>query len=105
LFAQIKQGVSTWLHKFALGAERALVAEYELRGLTTAEAKADFVQSLLGDADDVSSKTRPFLWKSAYVSGDGSGPITPPIQLEVCYVHTPLLLANHVSCRGYSKGV
>jgi hypothetical protein len=67
---QVKRGISSWLHKFATTAERALVAEFEHQGITSLEEKADFIKFLLGDVDDVSSRNRPFLWKSEYARGE-----------------------------------
>jgi hypothetical protein len=66
---QIKRSISSWLHKFAVVAEKALSDEFETQGLTTTEERAEFVQYLLGDADDLLSKHRPFLWKSSYEPG------------------------------------
>ena len=86
LFAQIKRGISTWLHKFAIAAEKALTAEFELQRLATTEERAQFVHFLLGDVDDILSKRRPFLWKSAYVPGDED---TPLQVRNVCYTYTP----------------
>jgi hypothetical protein len=63
---QVKRSISTWLHKFAITAEKAVVAEFEIQGLNTVAERAEFVKNLLGDVDDVSSNRRPFLWKSAY---------------------------------------
>ncbi|KAI0284154.1 hypothetical protein BC826DRAFT_973463 [Russula brevipes] len=64
----IKRGISTWLHKFATAAEKALSMEFEHQGLSGVDEKAAFVQYLLGDTNDMSSKCRPFLWKTAYES-------------------------------------
>lgn len=65
----MRHGNSAWLHKFATAAEKALAAEFEHQGLTTTEEKAELVKRLLGDPDDISSKHRPFLWKTAYELG------------------------------------
>ncbi|KAF8478815.1 hypothetical protein F5888DRAFT_1642543, partial [Russula emetica] len=62
----VKRGISMWLHKFSMAAEKALVAEFERQHITTTEERANFVRYLLGDVDDISSKRRLFLWKSAY---------------------------------------
>ncbi|KAH9962472.1 hypothetical protein BJV74DRAFT_799774 [Russula compacta] len=62
----VKWGTSTWLHKFAITAEGALVAEFEQQDISTIEEKVKFVQFLLGDMDNISSKHCPFLWKTAY---------------------------------------
>jgi hypothetical protein len=35
-------------------------------GFTSIQERADFVQLLIGDADDMSSKYRPFIWKSIH---------------------------------------
>ena len=37
--------------------------------MQTQEERAAFVQRLLGDADDMSDKKRPFIWESAYDDG------------------------------------
>jgi hypothetical protein len=63
---QIKRAISSWIHKFADTAEKALVTEFTHRGLQTQEERAAFVQRLLGDADDMSDKKCPFIWESAY---------------------------------------
>ncbi|KAI0283465.1 hypothetical protein BC826DRAFT_973778 [Russula brevipes] len=62
----IKRGISTWLHKFAAAAEKALSTKFDRQGFMSIDERAEFVQLLLGDVDDMSSKHRPFLWKSAY---------------------------------------
>ncbi|KAI9434934.1 hypothetical protein H4582DRAFT_2080175 [Lactarius indigo] len=62
----VKRAISSWLHKFADTAEKALSAEFARQGLQTQEERATFVQSLLGDADDMSDKKRPFIWESTY---------------------------------------
>ncbi|KAI0284150.1 hypothetical protein BC826DRAFT_973461 [Russula brevipes] len=64
----IKRGISTWLHKFATAAKKALSMEFEHQGLSGVDEKAAFVQYLLRDTNDMSSKCRPFLWKTAYES-------------------------------------
>jgi hypothetical protein len=86
-----------------MAAEKALVAEFEHQHLTTLEDKADLVQFLLGDADDILSKHRPFLWKSSY---DRNPDSPDPNLLLVCCAHIHLsLFTNHILLRGYSKGV
>ncbi|KAI0251374.1 hypothetical protein BJV78DRAFT_1282636 [Lactifluus subvellereus] len=62
----IRRAISSWLHKFADAAEKALAAEFTRQGLQTQEERAVFVQRLLGDADDMSDKKRPFIWESTY---------------------------------------
>ncbi|KAI0283462.1 hypothetical protein BC826DRAFT_1110208 [Russula brevipes] len=62
----IKRGISTWLHKFTAAAEKALSTKFDRQGFMSIDERAEFVQLLLGDVDDISSKHRPFLWKSAY---------------------------------------
>ncbi|KAG5632990.1 hypothetical protein H0H81_000426, partial [Sphagnurus paluster] len=59
----IKRAVSSWLHKFADAAVRALDTEYQHRGLREDAQKAGLVLKLIGDhaASAISSKTRPFL--------------------------------------------
>ena len=79
--SQIRRGNFVWLHKFAAAAEKALSAEFEHQGLTTTGERAKLVKFLLGDPEDISSKHRPFLWKSAYeTSGDDS----EDVALAVC---------------------
>ncbi|KAH9955202.1 hypothetical protein BJV74DRAFT_800205 [Russula compacta] len=57
LFLAVKGlGISTWLHKFAIAANGALVAEFEQQDISTIEEKVKFVQFLLGDMDNISSK-------------------------------------------------
>jgi hypothetical protein len=86
-----------------MAAEKALIAEFERQDKTTLEEKANFVQFLLGDADDILSKRRPFLWKSAYDRREG--PDSPdPDRFQVCYTHL-YLFTNKIFLRGYSKGV
>jgi hypothetical protein len=66
-----------------MAAERALYAEFERQDLTTLEEKSEFVRYLLGDIDDISSKRRPFLWKSAYdPSANGDSERN---KFQVCY--------------------
>jgi len=100
-FSQVKRGISSWLHRFAMAAEKALITEFEHQGLITLEDKAEFVQFLLGDAEDILSKHRPFLWKSAY---DRDSPNSD--RFQVCCAHIYLsLFTNHILLRVYSKGV
>jgi hypothetical protein len=86
-FSQVKQGISKWLHKFSVTAERALIAEFERRELTTLEERSSFVQFLLGDADNVVSKKRPFLWKSAYEPPENPDSPDSLSILQVSYIH------------------
>jgi hypothetical protein len=90
-----------------MAAEKALVAEFERQHITTTEERANFVRYLLGDVDDISSKRRLFLWKSAYDRCEDSD--SPDLnRLQVCHTSLPLavwLFANHLFLRGYSKGV
>lgn len=97
-FAQVKRGISTWLYKFAMAAEKALISEFKCQDITTVEDKATFVWFLLGDADDFLSKNRPFLWKSAYDRPENSES-SGPIRLQVCYAHLLALfiVTNHIS--------
>ncbi|KAH9973149.1 hypothetical protein BJV74DRAFT_889091 [Russula compacta] len=53
----VKWGISTWLHKFAIAAEGALVAEFEQQDISTIEEKVKFVQFLLGDVDKSQAST------------------------------------------------
>ena|ERR1700759_826127 len=62
----MKRAISAWLHKFSEAAEKALATEFLHQNLTTDASKAEFVLFLLGDAKDMSSKNRPFIWESAY---------------------------------------
>ena len=41
-YLQMKRSASSWLHKFAIAAEKAVVDEFARQGLTTAEEKAEF---------------------------------------------------------------
>ena len=59
----MKRTISTWLHRFAQVAEKAVT-------FNTDVAKAEFVQFLLGDPKDLSSKNRPFIWESVYDDAD-----------------------------------
>jgi hypothetical protein len=63
---QIKRAISSWVHKFADTAEKALGTEFTRQGLQTPEERTGFVQHLLGNADDMSDKRRPFIWETAY---------------------------------------
>ena len=63
---QIKRAISSWIHKFADTAEKALSLEFTRQGLQIQEERATFVQRLLGNAGDMSDKKRPFIWESAY---------------------------------------
>lgn len=74
-----------WLHKFAIAAEKALIAEFACQHITTVEEKAIFVRFLLGDVDDILSKNRPFLWKSAYDLGEDVD--SPDHRFQVCYIN------------------
>jgi hypothetical protein len=68
-----------------MAAERTLSAEFERQRITSDDEKGNFVRYLLGDADDILSKQRPFLWKSAYdPCEDTESP--DPNRLQVCYV-------------------
>ena len=62
----MKRAISAWLHRFSDAAEKALAIEFRHQDLKTDTAKAEFVNFLLGDATDMSSKNRPFIWESAY---------------------------------------
>ncbi|KAH9983363.1 hypothetical protein BJV74DRAFT_797447 [Russula compacta] len=62
----VKWSISTWLHKFAVTAERALAVEFEKQHLFTLKEKAKFVQFLLWDVNNTSSKHHLFLLKLAY---------------------------------------
>ena len=62
----MKRSGSTWLHKFAETGQQALSDEFVRQGLTTAEEKGEFAAALLGDAEDMSTTNRPFIWKSTY---------------------------------------
>jgi hypothetical protein len=50
-----------WLNKFAGAAVKALEAEFVHQKITMAAEKSEFVHFLLGNADNLSSKNRPFL--------------------------------------------
>ncbi|KAF8467009.1 hypothetical protein DFH94DRAFT_817630 [Russula ochroleuca] len=62
----IKHAISTWLHKFAETAVKALAAEFAQQGLDTQAGRSSFVIFLLGNIEDLSDKKRPFLWESVY---------------------------------------
>ncbi|KAF8263242.1 hypothetical protein EI94DRAFT_1807541 [Lactarius quietus] len=62
----IKRAISSWVHKFADIAEKALINEFARQELQTREERATLVQRLLGDTDNMSDKKRPFIWESAY---------------------------------------
>jgi aminoglycoside phosphotransferase len=62
----MKRGISAWLHKFADAAERAILIEFKHQKLTEPEERAEFVQYLLRDMNDISSKHCPFLWQTIY---------------------------------------
>jgi hypothetical protein len=86
-----------------MAAEKALIVEFECQDKTTLKEKANFVQFLLGDANDILSKCCPFLWKSVYDRREG--PDSPdPNRFQICYTHV-YLFTNKIFLRGYSKGV
>ncbi|KAF8474319.1 hypothetical protein DFH94DRAFT_805753 [Russula ochroleuca] len=62
----IKRAISTWLHKFAETAVKALAAEFAQQGLDTQAGRSSFVIFLLGNIEDLLDKKRPFLWESVY---------------------------------------
>ncbi|RDB14733.1 hypothetical protein Hypma_016566 [Hypsizygus marmoreus] len=66
----IKRGLSNWLNKLGTAGVKALEAEYLRQGLSTDAEKAELVSMLLGDASDITSKIRPFLWESVYDDPD-----------------------------------
>ena len=59
-----------WLNKFAGAAVKALEAEFVHQKISTIAEKSEFVRFLLGDADNLSSKNRLFLWQSVYDDPD-----------------------------------
>jgi hypothetical protein len=67
---EMRRGHSAWLHKFSTAAEKALSVEFDHQHLTTAEERSSFVTYLLGDDKDMSSRERPFLWKTAHETSD-----------------------------------
>jgi hypothetical protein len=75
LSLQIKHVISSWVHKFADTAEKALATKFVRQDLEMAEERADFIQKLLGDAINMSDKKCPFIWETAYDD--------PSAQLEV----------------------
>ena len=84
-----------------MAAKKALIAKFEHQGLITLKDKAEFVQFLLGDTEDILSKHRPFLWKSAY---DHDSP--NPDRFQVCHAHIhQSLFTNYVLLRVYFKGI
>lgn len=94
---QIKRAISSWIHKFADTAEKALITEFTRQGLQTTEERATFVQHLLGNAGDTSDKKRPFIWESAYDE--------PSARKEVMFQLDRGLIKLRYSllCRGSSK--
>jgi len=71
-----------WLNKFAGAAVKALEAEFVHQKIATAEEKSNFVRFLLGDADNISSKSRPFLWQSVYDNPDARQEVR---NVEICH--------------------
>lgn len=72
----MKRGISAWLHKFADAAERAILIEFKRQKLTEPEERAEFVQYLLGDMNNISSKHRPFLWQTIYDNSEARQQVT-----------------------------
>ncbi|KAG5633836.1 hypothetical protein H0H81_004966, partial [Sphagnurus paluster] len=62
----IKQGISNWRNRFATAGIKALDAEYARQKLTTTKEKAALSLALLGNPEDIKSKTCSFLWESFY---------------------------------------
>jgi hypothetical protein len=62
----MKCAISSWLHKFADIAEKAIIDEFRRQGLKMDADKAKFAQFLLGDQKNISSRKRPFIWESVY---------------------------------------
>ena len=83
--------ISSWIHKFADTAEKALSTEFAQQGIQTQEERAAFVQNLLGNADDTSDKKRPFIWESAYDDPDARQEVRFQIGcgLPVVFTHRP----------------
>jgi len=75
-----------WLHKFAIAAEKALLTKFDLQCITTVEERGSFVQFLLGDVEDISSKQHLFLWKTAYNPYEDTD-TSDPNKFQVCYTH------------------
>jgi hypothetical protein len=91
----MKRAISAWLHKFAETAEKALTAEFKHQGLKTDEAKAKFVQFLLGDSKDLSSKNHPFIWESIYDN--------PEADRQVIFLCSFMLAMLRITHREYFK--
>ena len=72
----MKCTISTWLHKFAQVAEKAIAAELLHQGFNMDVAKAEFVQFLLGDPKDLSSKNCPFIWEFVYDDANAKRQVT-----------------------------
>jgi hypothetical protein len=86
-----------WLNKFAGAAVKALEAEFVHQQIETAAEKSEFVHFLLGDADNLSSKNRPFLWQSVYDD--------PDARQEVCNVEIRHFLGIiNVCCAHFFAG-
>ncbi|KAH9994563.1 hypothetical protein BJV74DRAFT_795391 [Russula compacta] len=95
----VKQGISTWLHKFAIAAEGALVSEFEQQDISKIEEKVKFIQFLLGDMDNISSKHHPFLWKTAYNLRENSDSAKPHrFQMSSQLAHSSYPSKPHVHC-------
>ena len=83
--------ISSWIHKFADTAEKALSTEFTRQGIQTQKERAVFVQNLLGNADDTSGKKRPSIWESAYDDPDAWQEVRFQIGcgLPVVFAHRP----------------
>lgn len=96
---QIKRAISSWIHKFADTAEKALVTEFTRQGIQTQGDRATYVQSLLGNAEDMSDKKRPFIWESAYDDPDAR----QEVRLQFGCGH-PVVLTHRPSFQGIFQG-
>ena len=76
---QIKRAISTWLHKFADTAEKALTVELVRQGLVTEVERSRFVNFLLGNVEDMTDKKRLFIWDSVYDNPSEQPEVSKPI--------------------------
>ena len=72
--------------RFVTAAEKALSVEFDHQHLTTAEERSSFVTYLLGDDKDMSSRERPFLWKTAYETSDDDDMNLAVRSASSCYI-------------------
>ena len=76
---QIKRAISTWLHKFADTAEKALTAELVRQDLVTKIDHSRFVNFLLGNIKNMTDKKCLFIWDSVYDNPSEQPEVSKPI--------------------------